>query len=784
MINIPEEMKSYRQWMVGTKNDKGEFKRPSYWNGMRVILGDPTDPQTYMTFEDANNCAQAYGLSVGFVLTENDPFAVIDLDVKNQHNEPARPNKWTTQEELRRYEAIMAAFDSYTEISTSGFGVHIIIKGQTDAGHRRDGVEIYTSGRFMVCTGRSTTNPPKQIEERQQLLDMLVDDIVRARRDSKIDLVELPETETDEVIWNRAINADNSDKFNKLFQGDWQGDYESQSEADLSLMSMFTFYSQSNAQCRRLFRYSGLGKREKAVKDDRYINLTISICRSRQERERLQYEAVEAQARQYVEQLNRAHITTEQLQRTAQTDVPVETTGNNVVIPKGTKEVEGIEWPPGLAGDLARFVYRSSMRPIKEISIITAIGFLSGLLGKAWHIPQSGLNNYLILVAPSGVGKETMNTGVSMITTQVRAQFAGIDRFVSLDKFASGPALRKAFATSTSFINIHGEIGKLIKRMATDQPGGPMSSFRADLTDVYQKSGPQSIASGIAYSDKDKDTKVSGSVAFSLMGETTPGQFFESLTRDMMEDGFLSRFDIVYYDGERPPLNKNPQMTLSQDIIEILGQMLAAASAGEMSDSTLVTFDDDANALCDEYNDKCDNIINQHKDEAIRQAWNRAHLKVLRKAALLAVCDNHKMPVVRLHHVEWAIKFVEHGLHIMLNQWKSGGIGANDETRTLAMMNILNNYRSDLTRACKRYDLRSGGIITKSDLSIATRAMQCFSSHRLGSTVALDQVIKDFVSQGILVPVHDAKKAELKFTGQAWFIAGDLDLKSAGQPGV
>ena len=55
------------------------------------------------------------------------------------------------------------------------------------------------------------------------------------------------------------MSAQNGEKFAKLWKGDWENDYPSQSEADLALASMLAFYTGPNEKLLdELFRQSGL----------------------------------------------------------------------------------------------------------------------------------------------------------------------------------------------------------------------------------------------------------------------------------------------------------------------------------------------------------------------------------------------------------------------------------------------------------------------------------------------------------------------------------------------
>jgi primase-polymerase (primpol)-like protein len=82
----------------------------------------------------------------GFMFHQDDPFCGIDLDdCRNPETGDVAP--WAIK--------IIKHFNSYTELSQSGTGFHIIIKGQKPAGSgcRSGGIECYDRSRYFICTG-------------------------------------------------------------------------------------------------------------------------------------------------------------------------------------------------------------------------------------------------------------------------------------------------------------------------------------------------------------------------------------------------------------------------------------------------------------------------------------------------------------------------------------------------------------------------------------------------------------------------------------------------------
>jgi hypothetical protein len=739
----------------------------------------------------------SYG--IGYILAKTDPYTCIDLDIKNAHNEKDQL-KWTSQEAISRFWKIIEKFDSYTERSASGQGFHIWVKGHIGAGCRRDGVEVYSQERFIVFTGNVVID--KDIEERQELLDILVGEI-RNINDVKIELIDREQTEEDVVIWTRAREADNADKFIMLCGGDWSG-YPSQSEADTALLSMFTFYSKSNTQVRRMFRATELGQRAKATKNDAYLNRTLRLIRGREAKEEEYQTAGALAAAALLARLrnpaplagnaltapanagqsaphNAAPQATHTEQTPSSTDTEVIEDEEDYIDPLDAigpaEETDsiGLSWPPGAIGAIAQHIFQGAPRPVKEVAIVSALGLFAGICGKAFCIPQSGLNLYIVLVAKSAIGKEAMHSGIAGILAGIRDSVPIGMNFVDFSEYASGPALSKAVATNQSFVNISGEWGRKLRRLGQeDGHDGPMQQLRTVMTNLYQKSGPQAIVGGITYSDKEKNIASVSGVAYSMIGETTPTTFYEALTDNMMEDGFLSRFTIIEYTGLRPAANPVAIKPLHPMLSELLCSLMTRAiDLNARYITQEVKMDANASKILHAFDLECDIHINSSEDEGFRQMWNRAHLKACRISALLAVADDHINPVISKDHATWALDVIRRDIGVMGRRIDAGDIGIGDNAREKKVITLMHRYLKHGVPASYGIskEMQEAGIVPRKFFQMSTAKINAFTNHRGGQSAAVDQTMKSMIDSGYAVEVPKEKlQKDYNFFGKAYRI--------------
>lgn len=260
-VGVPNEFVNIDQWICWREEERdGKPTKIPVTPGTGAFASS-TDPKTWTDFETAfkyNQSAEADGL--GFVFSEDDPFVGIDLD------DCRDPEMGHVDEDARE---IVNRLDSYTEVSPSGTGFHVLIEGELPEGRNRKGtVEMYDSSRFFTMTGDSVDIVSQTVNSRQDALAEVHREYVQqpAMDGKQVSGVgnnaqETPATDVnpaDEELIERARNAANGEKFGRLWDGDISS-YESQSEADMALCSLLAFWTGGDPMWMdQLFRQSQL----------------------------------------------------------------------------------------------------------------------------------------------------------------------------------------------------------------------------------------------------------------------------------------------------------------------------------------------------------------------------------------------------------------------------------------------------------------------------------------------------------------------------------------------
>lgn len=723
--NIPLELRSLPQWVCS-----GADKVPV--NPRTGQAASVNDPATWGTFEEAIHAGMKH---VGFVLAPWGDYTIIDLDNK--------PDKPLTPEQYARMEAILAAFPSYTERSTSGRGYHIIVRGKIPSGVHRDNVEMYSSGRYMICTGDVVN--PLPVARCQELLDRMYGQM---KPEDSVELAEVDGIIEDADLIEMASNAANGEKFNSLCNGDMTG-YPSQSEADLALLSILAFYTNSNEQVRRLFRMSALGKREKAVKNDVYLNFALSKIRAKQP-----------------PPVNMTELAANAAAIRAPVDTQPPPPPPPVADP--VAQVPGINLPPGLVGDLARYYYSTAIRPVPEIALAAAIATLAGVCGRSYNISDTGLNQYIVLLAKTGRGKEGALGGITKLMAAVRPMIPMADQFMGPSAFASGQALLKTVSKRPCFMSVLGEFGLTLQQISDARANSAEKMLKRVLLDLFSKSGWRDVLLPAVYADSEKNTELVHAPSVTILGESTPETFYEGLDSSHIAEGLIPRFMVIEYSGSRPARNRNagapPPEELKKRFAELLTLSLTTANNGTCCP---VQVDSGGMAALDAFDAKADGKINGG-NTVEAELWNRAHLKALRLAGIAAVGVDPHQPVVTAEIAKWAIDMVIGDVEGVLGRFNKGDVGVGDSKQLVDLRRVIQTYY-DKPAPERWAGVHSQGLVPYALLLQRTSNMVAFRQDRLGATLALKNSLRSLVETGELVEVDKATLLKIhQFSGVAY----------------
>lgn len=269
---IPQEIKALPNWICWDAvpdENRGKIKKVPI-NALTGGGAMSNNPSTWCDFDTAVRASEKHS-GIGFMFG-GCPYFGVDIDGKEEELEA-----YQRGENGNIISEFISTLQSYTEISQSGKGIHIICRGTLPKrGRRKDSVEMYEDGRFFVMTGNSCSEY-ESIAECSDSIKPLHEKYIGGGHEPVAKAVPAVRLDTADQIIKAAAGAKNGGKFVSLYSGRTAG-YTSQSEADMAFCSMLAFWTGCDAEkMDMIFRSSGLmrEKWDRAQSGSTYGALTI-----------------------------------------------------------------------------------------------------------------------------------------------------------------------------------------------------------------------------------------------------------------------------------------------------------------------------------------------------------------------------------------------------------------------------------------------------------------------------------------------------------------------------
>jgi len=259
---VPGAVQDRDQWICWREEQRDEKPTKVPVHPETGGYASTTDAETWTSFETAHAAVDRIDADgVGFVFADDDDLVGVDLD-DCRDPDTGGADDWADD--------VIDELDSYTEVSPSGTGYHVLLEGTLPEGRNRSGeIEMYDAARFFTVSGEHVSGTPETVEQRQAELEAAHAEYVQPDAETVPDreqpsgsdqnrdaqpVVDIP----DDELLARAKAAKNGHNFARLWNGRTTG-YDSHSEADMALCCHLAFWTGGDtARMDRLFRQSGL----------------------------------------------------------------------------------------------------------------------------------------------------------------------------------------------------------------------------------------------------------------------------------------------------------------------------------------------------------------------------------------------------------------------------------------------------------------------------------------------------------------------------------------------
>lgn len=521
---IPQELKERPQWLQWYYDDEGT----------KVPIGTSNDPSTWKSFD------QLRGSRIAYVISEDDHYTGIDLDdciVDGSLTELA-------SEIFEKFSGI-----AYAEISPSGTGVKLLTRAKKpDGATCQNGkwLECYDRVRFWTVTGNVFDEDFfAAIGDGQEAIDWLCEKWLKQEK-PKPKVWKVPSVKSSSLMERATGYVENADfacvggRNNSAFRlaGHLAAMVGAIGER-LSEEEIASLVSWWNAQL------------TEPLSDKEVASVVNSAMKNGTPRE--EKPPTDLPEREILP------IDWAAFERSFAPDTSELEVGRAVSDP-GPFPVDCL-LPPGFIGEVAKHTLATSDEPQPILALAGAMCLLSVLTGRKIRNQRDNRTNIFVLgLGPSGCGKERpRKVNMEVLNLACKPELIGAN------SLGSGHGIESQLRSHPCKLFQLDEIGDLLKAIKKERGSGHLEAvlqkIKMLMTSAHQIYSNSATADAKLFFTIDQPHLV-------IFGTATPEKFWDNLSVDSIQDGFLGRILPLevegYGDTQEPVLVPVPQWIVDQ----------------------------------------------------------------------------------------------------------------------------------------------------------------------------------------------------------------------------
>ncbi|OUO62073.1 hypothetical protein B5F74_02350 [Collinsella sp. An271] len=258
--SVPAELRAERRWVCWRRETRGGKTTKLPVDARTGRMAKSTDPSTWASFEEALAAVGRWRCDgIGFVFCPDRAYTGLDLDHVLTDGMLDPEYRWVVEQA-----------GTYTEVSPSGDGLHLIFRGSKPdwAQRSRKGqpggrvVELYDHDRYFTVTGQ-VFEGRGEIRANPEVIERAYRTWIEPERAAQPALTEVVredgESMDDGELIERMYASRSGEAIRALMAGDVSAQGGDRSAADMALCSHLAFWCGRDAdRMDRIFRRSGL----------------------------------------------------------------------------------------------------------------------------------------------------------------------------------------------------------------------------------------------------------------------------------------------------------------------------------------------------------------------------------------------------------------------------------------------------------------------------------------------------------------------------------------------